>query len=245
MIQSFEIIALILLLLFFSVFSLLRKLLDFKGIIAANIIGILVFFAPIGGMRHFFVVLVFFLLAEFFTKWGRQDFEKHEPRSTGNILGNSLVAVAGLWLGLEIIFFGAISAALADTLSSEIGLRSKKKPILIVPPFNEVEAGTNGGITFLGIIASIFGGIVIGTVYAIIHFNVFNESIFVVSMIIAFAGLFGSIADSFFGAVLESRKLVSNDSVNFLATLAGGLFAFAFLVLYIVFVFSDVAMNVF
>ncbi len=241
MIQSFEIIVLILLLLFFSVFSLLRKLLDFKGIIVANLIGILVFFSPLGGINHFFVVLVFFLLAEFFTKWGRQDFEKHEPRSVGNILGNSLVAVAGLWLGLEIIFFGAISAALADTLSSEIGLRSKKKPILIVPPFKEVDAGTNGGITLLGIIASIFGGIVIGFAFLLIHITSLSESLIVVSAIIAFAGLFGSVADSIFGAVLESRKLVSNDFVNFLATLAGALFALACLVLYIVFVFRDFA----
>ncbi len=241
MIQSVDIVLLILLLIFFSVLSRSKKLLDFKGIVVANVIGILVFFAPIGGISRFFVVLVFFLLAEFFTKWGRQDFEKHEERSVGNILGNSLVAVAGLWLGFEIIFFGAVSAALADTLSSEIGLRSKKKPILIVPPFNEVEPGTNGGITFLGIIASIFGGIAIGAVYALMHFNVFNESVLAVSVIIALAGLFGSIADSLLGAILESRKIISNDSVNFLATLSGALFALVLLVLYIVFIFRGLA----
>lgn len=204
----------------FSAYFFLKKSLDFSGIVSANIVGLLVFLAPSGGLKAFFAVLVFFILAEFFTRFGRKNVKSHEPRSVGNIFGNSAIAVIALWWNVPIAFFGAISAALADTLSSEIGLLSKTKPRLITS-FVEVEPGTDGGITFLGLVASLFGGLAIG----LVHFAFFHNIAF--AAIVVLCGVAGSIADSIIGAVFERKNLVSNDMVNFLATIAGAAIAMA------------------
>lgn len=223
--EFIEGIILILVLFVFSVLFFKKKSLDFEGIISANIVGLLVFLAPNSGLKNFFVILLFFVFGEFFTRWSRKkNFEKHESRSIGNIFGNSLAGIIFLWLGFSFAFFGAISAALADTLSSEIGLLSKKKPVLITT-FEEVEAGVDGGITFLGLLASFFGAIIIALAYFLFYQNLFG------AIAIVFAGVFGSLADSFFGAVLQSKKLVSNNMVNLLGSLSGALVAWVFSVI--------------
>ena len=53
------------------------------------------------------------------------------------------------------------SAALADTLSSELGILSLRPPILITTG-KPVRAGTNGGISMVGTQAAAVGGALIG-----------------------------------------------------------------------------------
>jgi len=218
---SIELIALATVLLVFSAVSLWKKSLDLKGVIVALIVGITSYI--FGGISAFIALLAFFVVGELATRLARSRYKKeHETRSIGNILGNSLAPIIALIAsslngGDNFYFFAGISAALADTLSSEIGLLSKKKPRLITN-WKEVEPGTDGGITLLGLIASLFGAIIIGIVgifFQFIQYNVFD--IFSLA-IITISGFLGSIADSFLGATLQKRKIIGNNGVNFLAT---------------------------
>jgi uncharacterized protein (TIGR00297 family) len=118
---------------------------------------------------------------------------------------------------LELGFFGAISAALADTLSSEIGYYSKKPPIMITT-FKKVPRGTDGGITLLGEIAALFGAIII----AGMHFYIYNN--YLAMAIITLAGLVGTNTDSVAGALFETKKILNNTHVNMLGSAAGAIF---------------------
>jgi len=213
-----EVIALLLTLAVFSAISYKKRLLNIEGILIANSIGIAIFLFSEWNLTFFFVAVLFFVVAEAGTLYSKKGKRKHEVRTTGNILGNSGTAVLALALGFQFGFFAALAAALADTLSGEIGLLSKKKPVLITT-LKEVEPGTDGGVTRLGLIAGVFGAAVIASVHFAINQDLFLFGVLVVS------GFVGSVADSFFGAVLERQKKLDNAEVNFLGSLSGTVMA--------------------
>lgn len=218
--QLIEASILLLILLVFSIFSYRKKLLDRDGILLANIVGIASYLFG-GGIFAFCLMVLFFIIAEFCTKLARRRKIKHERRTMSNIAGNSGAAIISLLLGNIAGFFGAISAALADTLSSEIGLTSKKKPVLITT-FEEVEAGTDGGVTKRGMYAALLGGSIVGVFHFLLHWN------FIMLFGLIVAGIAGSVVDSLFGAVLERKKVIGNMEVNFLGSASGALIAVLF-----------------
>lgn len=194
----------------FSILSHKKKQLNIEGILVANIVGITIFL--LGDIRHFFIAVFFFVVAEASTAYARKT--KHEMRTTGNILGNSGTAILALGLGFPLGFFAAMAAALGDTLSSEIGLLSKRKPVLITN-LQEVEPGTDGGVTPLGMYAALLGA---GAI-AVVHFALFG-SVFL-ALVLVVAGFVGSTVDSFFGAIFERKSMLNNAQVNFLGSLGG------------------------
>ncbi|MBI4043294.1 MAG: DUF92 domain-containing protein [Candidatus Diapherotrites archaeon] len=203
-----------------SLLSRFKHLLDTKGIVSAWIVGLLVYF--LGGFSSFIVLVWVYVVMELSTRYARKISGKpHETRTLGNILGNTGPAVIALaWSPspLSVGFFGGLTAAMADTLSTEIGGLSKKKPVLITT-LKEVEHGTDGGITLQGLLASLGGGLLIGFVYYTLNGRA--EFIAVFGII----GLFGSLVDSVLGAVFERKGLLNNTQVNFLASSAGALIA--------------------
>ncbi|EFA75688.1 hypothetical protein PPL_10741 [Heterostelium album PN500] len=111
---------------------------------------------------------------------------------------------------------GHYAACNGDTWASELGILNKKKPILVTT-LKPVPTGTNGGVSLVGILASIAGGSFIGIIY---YFTsaLFNNGHALKSQIPiiylgTFAGLFGSLIDSLMGATLQysgwnKKKLV-------------------------------------
>jgi len=61
--------------------------------------------------------------------------------------------------------FSHFACCLGDTLASELGILSKSPPILVTT-FKPVPPGTNGGLSFLGTVASLAGGFVMGLTLA-------------------------------------------------------------------------------
>ncbi len=220
-----EVFLLVIVLVFFSACSIRKKALDLWGVIIANLVGITIF--QLGGFSYFIIAVLFFVVAEASTRLSSSKKNgRHERRTIGNIFGNSGVAVIALAMGLPVGFFGAMAAALADTLSSEIGMLSKRKPVLITT-FKEVEHGTDGGITPLGMWSSLFGGAIIGLLHFLLNANVY------IFLVLIVAGTFGSLVDSFFGAVFERNKILGNTEVNFLGSGAGAILALILSILYL------------
>jgi uncharacterized protein (TIGR00297 family) len=208
---------------FFSILSYKKKLLDLEGILIGNAVGLAAITYGPHPLVDLLMVVIFFILGEIASNYPRK---KHEQRNIWNVIGNSLPALIMLILIVplpekallfELGFFGAISAALADTLSSEIGYYSKQTPVMITT-LKKVPRGTDGGVTLLGELAALFGGIVIAVTYFYFFQNPFA------AILILLAGPVGSNVDSIFGALFETKKLLDNTQVNMIGSMAGAIF---------------------
>mmetsp|Transcript_20570 Transcript_20570/g.26646 ORF Transcript_20570/g.26646 Transcript_20570/m.26646 type:complete len:303 (+) Transcript_20570:73-981(+) len=106
-------------------------------------------------------------------------------------------------------YIGHYACANGDTWASELGVLSQGQPRLITTLcLRKVPPGTNGGISWMGTIASILGGAFIGLGFHLMAFLVHSNQ-GVASQIHAvtlgsFAGLFGSMVDSLLGATVQS-----------------------------------------
>jgi uncharacterized protein (TIGR00297 family) len=154
--------------------------------------------------------------------------ENEGARGSGNVLANSLVALVAvlgaaasqpLSVPTELFFFafaGAVGAALADTLSSEIG-GLFDNPRLITT-LEVVEPGTDGAVTWQGEVVGLVGAGIVAAI-ALVGFEGVTP---VGSAAIVAAGAAGMTVDSLLGATIEGR-VCGNQGVNFLATLAAAL----------------------
>ena len=105
----------------------------------------------------------------------------------------------------------ALSCSCGDTWASEVGSVVGGTPRLITT-WQRVPRGTNGGITGVGILCSIAGGLVVGVTYfvTLVSFldvgrfdNVSLASQLPVVLVGGAAGLFGSVVDSLLGATVQ------------------------------------------
>ena len=114
----------------------------------------------------------------------------------------------------------ALSEAAADTVSSELGQARSAKARLITT-WEEVTAGTDGGVSWAGTLAGVATAAAVSLVCALT--GLVPLKWLGISIVAAVAGM---IADSYLGALLERRKLLSNDAVNVLGTLVAAATAF-------------------
>ncbi len=210
---------LILILAGFLGIALYKKLLTPKGALISLAFGLFAYFSI--GMEALVVMLVFFILAEISTKL-REHFygKKHAIRDELNVIGNGLAGIVALAINAKLAFYAAFACALADTVSSEMGLLSGKQPVLITNLRKKVKPGTDGGITLYGTLASVLGAGIIASLY--LQFNA-NPLGFVIVLL---AGFIGCIIDSILGAIYERKKLLDNTQVNLLATSSAAVMAF-------------------
>jgi uncharacterized protein (TIGR00297 family) len=151
-------------------------------------------------------------------------------RGTGNVLANSLVALLTLLAAAAsqdlalprtlflFAFAGSLAAALADTLSSEIGgLFDNPR---LVTTFEVVDPGTDGAVTWQGEVAGIVGAGIV----ALIGVGMIEAVTLPGAGVVLLAGVVGMTVDSLLGALLEGW-LLGNQGVNLLATLAAAIFA--------------------
>lgn len=94
----------------------------------------------------------------------------------------------------------------ADTWASELGVLSRGKPRLVTT-WRSVPPGTNGGVSTMGTVASMVGGLLIGTVYWLLGMALNTDAAttpqWPLVLLGAAAGFVGSMVDSLLGATLQ------------------------------------------
>lgn len=153
------------------------------------------------------------------------------PRTSVQVLANSgaasILILTHLWIygsqgeyscfgqnttkTADLLLFGIVAnyaAVAADTLSSELGILSKSKPVLITS-LRTVPPGTNGGVSAAGLVAGIGGSAAIAVTTLLLlplcHGEVQNRfSIFAWTTLL---GTAGTLLDSLLGAVLQASVI--------------------------------------
>ena len=113
----------------------------------------------------------------------------------------------------------ALACCCGDTWASEVGSVIGGTPRLITT-YRVVPKGTNGGVTLIGTLCSVAGGLVVGVAYWMTEAVILNlnfgtkidgygtsdisaRSQYLYAIIGAVAGLFGSLVDSLLGATIQ------------------------------------------
>lgn len=209
-----------------------RKL-TIAGALCGGLVGFLIYKGA--GYPGLAMLVTFFILGNAATLWQRdlkQELgaaEKNKgKRTAGQVLANGGVAAAlGLtaWLWhqelplLYLLIAAALASATADTLSSELGTVYGRR-FYHVLTLQEGSRGMDGIVSTEGTIIGAIGAALIALIFGANYGWNFNL------IWIVFAANAGNFADSALGATLEKRKVINNDTVNFLNTLVAALVAY-------------------
>jgi uncharacterized protein (TIGR00297 family) len=158
--------------------------------------------------------------------------EHGEGRTASQVLANlgiaTLCAAMFAWTGSPYFLLAmaaALAEAAADTVSSECGQACSESAHLITT-FERVPAGTDGGITLVGILAGAGGAFLVSA--ACLLTGLPTRWVWIPAL----SGVLGMLADSYLGAMVERRGRMGNDGVNFTSTAVAAVVAAAFLRLF-------------
>ena len=201
-----------------------------SGALAGAVVGYALYLGL--GAGAFITLIAVFLLTLLATRAGysrkqRMGTAEHgDGRTAAQVFANVGVAGAASLLyifipdrALALACVAALAEAAADTVSSETGQAASSTARLITT-WQAVPAGTDGGISLPGSIAGGASALIVAGVAGAVKLVPW-PSIFIASG----AAILGMFFDSALGAWLERRSLLSNDSVNFLSTLAAAAIA--------------------
>ncbi len=248
-----------------------RGSLTASGALGAIVVGTLIF--ATGGWVWGVLLVAFFVTSSALSHYQErakeplaEKFQKGHRRDLGQVLANGgWGALTALVFGFSphpVFFFafvGAMATVNADTWSTELGVLSKTAPRLISNG-RVVAVGTSGGVTRFGTLVALGGALLIGglafffllfapdTLPPVAH----SRAWFLFPVIVAVAGLLGSLFDSLLGATVQAIyycdfdqketesavhrcgratrlirgwRWLDNDWVNFLASGVGSLIA--------------------
>ncbi len=119
--------------------------------------------------------------------------------------------------GLVVLAYAAaVATAAADTCSSEIGKAYGRRTFLITT-LRPVPPGTEGAVSLEGTLGGLLGGFLVASVGVFTLLYSWPAAV-----LVAVAGLLGSLAESVIGTVAERRGWLDNDQLNALNTAIGG-----------------------
>lgn len=194
-----------------ALLAYIKKALDFKALLLAFIFSIIICYC--GGLLSYLILCEVFLstvISHKIKPKERQKInneltEKNGAKDIFQIIANvgtSTILIIIYYLTHNNIFLVSFSCvmaeSMADSLASDIGVLSKKKPLNILT-FKRGEKGLSGNISGLGLIASLIGSIIIG-----LTFTIFKSSINYF-IIIVLCGFIGALIDSLLGATIQAK----------------------------------------
>ena len=198
-----------------------RESLSRSGVVGAIVVGSLTF--GLGGWTWGLLLIAFFISASFLSHYRKDDkrglaekFAKTGQRDLGQALANggwgAMLAIAYFCQSDPVLFaafVGAMAAVNADTWATELGVLSSTPPRLMTTG-QRVPVGTSGGVTALGTLAALGGGLliglaalVLGRVEAIWGRGVLDGGYLWLVPIGILGGLAGSTFDSLLGATVQ------------------------------------------
>lgn len=241
-----------------SYIAVSRKYLTIKGALLANIIGILILY--LNGSVFFIILLLAFFIANLATRYKIHEkieikfvMRKKPIRSWENVLANGLPI---LLLGIleyamhsnsfVISYVAANASFLSDTVSTEIGVVSKKEPYLLTN-FSRTQRGRSGAVSLLGTLAGILSAAILSSISFALMGKDLQSGLISVGIVVVSATI-ANFSDSLLGATIQAIyycndcntyseeethvcgkktrkisgiKLINNHVVNFIANLIG------------------------
>lgn len=228
-------IVLLFLILLMAVCVKLGKL-TFFGAITAGLMGVLV--AAAFGLKGVSILGVFFILSVLATSHKKAEKLLINPgsgekkgRDAWQVLANGgMAGLTGLLAVINpenkelylLMMAASMASALADTLSSELGMVYGKRFYNIIT-FKREANGLDGVVSIEGTIIGAIGAGIIALIYA---------EPGQLTLFVTIAGIAGNLCDSLLGGLLERKHLIGNNMVNFsntsIAAIIGLLLALLF-----------------
>lgn len=212
-----------------ALLSVRLHVLDVSGALTGALISSASLLA--GGLSWLVVIIAFVLLGSLLTRFRYQykqklgsAQEKGGRRSWPNAIANGLVG--GIIALAEIVshhqvfavaYLASISAAMSDTIATEIGLLSHSKPRLIYNPARIVSPGVSGGVSGQGELAGMVSALGLGAFGIAIGVVSVNSSLIWVALAsVVIASFVAMNFDSLLGATIQgvNRCVVCNETTE-------------------------------
>ena len=198
-----------------------RQALSISGVVGAILVGTLIF--GMGGWVWGLLLITFFISSSWLSHYREFDkrdlaekFAKDSRRDLGQALANGgLGAILAIVFArypeplLFAAFVGVMATVNADTWATELGVLSRVPPRLITTG-EVVVPGTSGGVSRLGIWASVAGALLIGTMAtalaqagSLLDQDGWSLRAISYTFLAIVGGLAGSLFDSLLGATVQ------------------------------------------
>lgn len=192
--------------------------LNLSGAVAATFLGVLIYFW--GGLFMWLIMIGFFISSSLLSKVGREQKAITDKINEKGARRDVIQVIANGGLGFVFAYFYhltqmevfllayavAFASSSADTWSSELGVLSKKAPVSILT-LKQVNAGTSGAVSALGILAAFLGAAFISAVF-FVGFTIkygFNDLLVIMTLLCLAGGVLGAFIDSVIGAKFQGK----------------------------------------
>jgi len=198
-----------------------RRALSASGLVGAVLVGTVIF--GLGGWVWGLLLITFFVSSSWLSHYRQaakeriaDKFAKGSRRDLGQALANGgLGAALAVAFAIDphplllAAFLGVMGTVNADTWATELGVLSRVPPRLITTG-QEVTAGASGGVTWLGLWASVAGALLIGAMAtaltqaaSLIRGSGWQVEAVAYPLLAVTGGLAGSLVDSLLGATVQ------------------------------------------